>query len=368
MNIRSSLKVMLLALVVSPFAAKSCDTLCDKLFDTNNWYLTPKIGVAPSVFAGRARQQLVVPRAALNLVSCSSSTTPNDCVESTGLLDNFANTLQETACLPKFNDMFKQGVLHVGVELGYQSCDSSCPVFVEFVYNRANGRCVTPCNAYTVVASTGCANNDCNTSCTTKSSCADSCTPSAQALDAQNNAISNICNFRDSYSNYSAYGAYIGGRHFTNRFWCDSTSFWFGYKVGILHRKQVNSCSILTVPNNCAEAVLCNSTQDLNINRAIFCKSNAVSGGIQFGFDYNYSDCLAFQLGLEVVASSGLTGNRNHTIDIAAITDDTGRTNVIYDCANLPSNILVRNSGTLVNFPIWFGVRWDFGSFCSSSC
>lgn len=354
MNIRSSLKVMLLALVVVATPAQSCDTLCDKLFDTNNWYLTPKIGVAPSIFAGRARQQLVVPRAALSLTECSISPA---CLQADGAIDNFANVLQETACLPKFNDMFRQGVLHVGVELGYQSCDSSCPVFVEFVYNRANGRCLTPCTPYyTNKASIGCT-NDCNTSCTTKTSCKDSCTPTAPSL-------SNICSLSDNYSNYSAYGAYIGGRHFTDRFWCDSTSFWFGYKVGILHRKQVNSCSTLTVTSDCL-LTDCTSTQNITLNRAIFCKSNAVSGGIQIGFDYNYSDCLAFQLGFEVVASSGLTGNRNYAIDLAAITETAPNTGRLIDCSSLPSNILVRNSGTLVQFPIWFGIRWDFGSFCN---
>lgn len=355
MNIRSSLKVMLLALVVAT-TAQSCDTICDKLFDTNNWYLTPKIGVAPSIFAGRARQQLVVPRAAIQEDFCNPSGTSeiDTCYTAEGIINNYANTLQETACLPKFNDMFRQGVLHVGVELGYQSCDSSCPVFVEFVYNRANGKCQTPCSPYyTNKASVGCT-NDCNTSCTTKTSCGNSCTPTSPSL-------SEIVNLKDNYSNYSAYGAYIGGRHFTNRFWCDSTAWWFGYKVGILHRKQVNSCSILTYSSSCGTD---SATQDTTLNRAIFCKSNSVSGGIQMGFDYNYSDCLAFQLGFEVVASCGLKGNRNYAIDLSKLTSNNTGT-LPLDCLNLPSNILVRDTGTLVQFPIWFGIRWDFGSFCN---
>lgn len=360
MNIRSSLKVMLLALVAVATTTQSCDTICDKLFDTNNWYLTPKVGVAPSIFAGRARQQLVVPGAALARTNCPTASLPDTCYDRDDIIANFANVLQETACLPKFNDMFRQGVLHVGVELGYQACDSSCPVFVEFVYNRANGRCVTPCSPYyTNKASTGCLNNDCSTktNCTTKTSCQNSCTPTAPSLSA-------ICGLKDNYSNYSAYGAYIGGRHFTNRFWCDSTSFWFGYKVGILHRKQVNSCSTLTITNN-ANVTDCTSTQDLTLNRAIFCKSNSVSGGVQVGFDYNYSDCLAFQLGLEVVASCGLKGNRNYAIDLAAVKDINGTAGLLFENINLPSNIMVGNTGTLVQFPIWFGIRWDFGSFCN---
>lgn len=359
MNLRSSLKVMLLALVVSSVAAENCcDSICDKLFDTNNWYLTPKIGVAPSVFAGRARQQFVVPAAGLNLVECSTSSVTNVCVQEADLLGNFERTLQDTACLPKFNDMFRQGVLHVGVELGYQSCESNCPVFVEFIYNRANGRCNTPCSPYiTNQASTGCLFADCSTnSCTTRSSCSNSCTPTGTS-------ISDVFGLRDDYSNYSAYGAYIGGRHFTNRFWCDSTAWWFGYKVGILHRKQVNSCSTLVVTSDCTN--VSTATQDVALRRAIFCKSNAISGGIQMGFDYNYSDCLAFQLGFEVVASAGLKGNRNHAIDLDALTT-TGTTPLpLLDCSRIPSNIIIHNSGTLVSFPIWFGIRWDFGGFCN---
>lgn len=365
MNIRSSLKVMLLALAVSQIAADGCDTFCDKIFDVNNWFITPKIGVAPSIFAGRARQQLVVPRAAIltddagDFIECPTSSVAGACLSEEGLLDNFANTLQETPCLPKFSNMFRQGVLHVGVELGYQACDESCPVFVEFVYNRASGRCLSPCTPYyTNKATSGCS-NDCNTSCSSSSSsCGSSCTTSSPSL-------SNICSLQDNYSNYSAYGAYIGGRHFTDRFWCDAVSFWFGYKVGILHRKQVNSCSTLVITNDCtATGGQCSSTQDISLNRAIFCKSNAVSGGVQVGFDYNYNDCLSFQLGFEVVASSGLKGNRNLPINIGSFVNTLG--NPILECSSLPSNIMVLNSGTLVNFPIWFGVRWEFGSCCSS--
>lgn len=356
MNLRSSLKVMLLALVVSSVAAESCNSWCDQIFDTNNWYLLPKIGVAPSIFAGRAHQQLVVPRAGLDLVDCSVSGA-GECVERDGLLNNAANVLQETCCLPKFSNMFRQGVLHVGFELGYQTCDSNCPVFFEFIYNRANGRCQNPCGDYiTGLASVGCSARDCNTDCSTSRDCSkNSC-----GFQATTDSFSDICGLRDDYSNYSAYGAYIGARHFTDRFWCDSTSWWFGYKVGILHRKQVNSCSVLRVQSDCEGT--CEEGRDITLRRAIFCKSNSVSGGVQMGFNYCYSDCLSFLLGFEVVASCGLKGNRNYPISSDLYADNNTS---IFECSNVPTNILVGNTGTLVQFPIWIGFQWDFGSFCN---
>ena len=365
MNLRSSLKVMLLALAVSPIVAGSCESWCEKLLDTNNWYLLPKIGVAPSIFAGRAHQQLVVPRAGIDYVNCVPSI--SECVEREGLLNNFANVLQETCCLPKFSNMFRQGVLHVGFELGYQTCDSNCLTFFEFDYNRASGRCQNPCGDFiTGQASVGCSAANCNTGCSTTSSC----TKNACGYQATDTSLSDICGLRDDYSNYTAYGAYVGGRHFTDRFWCDSTSFWFGYKVGILHRKQVNSCSVLTLTNDCtATGGQCASTQDVALRRAIFCKSNSVSGGVQLGFDYCYNDCLSFLLGFEVVASAGLKGNRNLPLAINTYTDNTTPVaGDIFNCSNIPSNIMVGNTGTLVQFPIWIGVRWDFGGFINPCC
>jgi hypothetical protein len=106
----------------------------------------------------------------------------------------------------------------------------------------------------------------------------------------------------------------------------------------------------------------CEDAQEIQVRRAIFCKSNSVSGGVQMGFDYNYNECLSFQLGFEVVASCGLRGNRNHAFDIAQVKNAAG--DALTNDLNLPSNILIRNTGAVVNFPIWFGVRWDFGSFC----
>ncbi len=349
MTNRSSFRVIMLLAFITGSA--QADYACEGPLEAGSWFVKPKIGVAPSIFAGRrARQQFVIPRAGAG-----------DAIDPCDWENNFQNTLQEGPCLPKFSDMFNQGVLHVGIELGYNVCDRS-PWFLEFVYNRASGKCVAPCGDYiTNRATLGCSKvcSDTDSACNfDNNNCNDNCCPTGDTL-------SNICNITDDYDNYSAYGAYIGGRYFTDTFWCDTTSWFFGYKVGILHRRAVEACTTLTVPSQPRPEVGCdpNETQNIEFRRAIFCKSNSVSGGIQTGFDYCYSDCLSFQLGFEVVASCGLRGNRNHFICINDIKDGAGGTQV--NDTKLPSNILIRDTGALVNFPIWVGLKWEFGSWCN---
>ncbi len=337
--------ILLLALVASNASALFNDCCGEGPLEPCHWFVKPKIGVAPSIFAShRAHQLFVVPWAGVELQNCSSGCN----------VDNFANVLQEGPCIQKFSDIFRQGVLHVAVEVGYNVCDRSV-CFLEFIYNRANGNCVCFDPFITNQANLGCT-KDCDKS-DCKVSCKSECCPTGDTLSA-------FASVKDEYDDYQAYGGYIGGRHFTNRFWCDSTALWYGYKVGLLHRNQVDACT--NIVYNITEA--CNCEEDTTVEqcfeRAVFCKSNSVSGGFQVGFDYCYSDCLSFQLGFEVVASCGLRGNKNHPIDISAITCDDSQS--LTNCLALPSNIIICNTGAVINFPIWFGLRWEFG--CCDPC
>jgi len=328
--------------------------------ERGRWAITPFVGVAPSIFAShRAHQYLIVPRAAQSQSACEQ-TTP---LCNTNYADN---TFQEGPCIGKFGDIFKQGVLHVGVRLEHNVCDRT-PWFLEFVYNRASGDadCYDPFN--TIVAPAGCLADDCSTDCNTScnTDCNDceknDCCPSTQAVDAEGNPIANICAVRNCYDAYQAYGGYIGARHYTNRFWCDSTAWWFGFKVGILHRNQVDACTTVEYPNDCSVETPCASANRVDnpavFNRAVFCKSNSVSGGLQMGFDYCYNDCFTIQLGFEVVASCGLRGNKNLVVDPAAFKNNSGET--LTGC-NFPSNVIVCNTGAVLNFPIWVGLRYEF--------
>lgn len=347
--------VLLLALVASDASA-----LFNHFHEGKpNWFVQAVIGGAPSIFSShRAHQMLVVPYAGVDSTLCTGVETCN--------VNNFANVLQETPCLPKFGDMFRQGLLHVGVQVGRDICDRS-QCFLEFTYNRASGKCYTYCNNpfVTCAANVGCAvSTGCgtlnSTSCST--SCNDSCSPSCTT------SLSDISSWVDSYDDYQAFGGFIGARHFTNRFWCDAMSFWYGYKVGIMHRDSVNACTNIVYNTTgivgAGGGTCVSDTVEQTFARAVFCKSNTVSGGLQVGFDYCHNDRLSFQLGFEVVASAGLRGNRNHPIDIAALScGDVPFTNDV----RAPSNIIVSNTGAVLNFPIWLGINWEFGS-CLSSC
>lgn len=334
--------VVLLALIASESSAFT------KHFHDGeaHWYVMPKIGVAPTIFTPRTTPQLfVVPAAALN------TTTPF-----AGVPAQYANVLQEGPRLPKFADMFHQGVLHVGIEFGRSICDRS-ECFLEFVYNRSSGKdCYNYCNPFvTLQAAEGCPGGDCNSSCSSSSS---SCSSSCDDGCPSGPSLSIISSLQDGYSNYQAFGGFIGARHFTNRFWCDNFSFWYGYKIGMLHRKAVDSCGSIVYDTNTITDGVC-PTVSGSLSRTIFCKSNTVAGGLQIGFDYNWNDCLSFQLGGEVVASAGLRGNRNSANNVAAVLCGTDPLPVT---ALLPSNIIVSNSGTVLNFPIWVGLTWEFGS------
>ncbi len=339
--------VLLLALVASNASAFFNDGCGEGPFEAGNWFVKPKIGVAPSIFAShRAHQLFVVPWAGVNADNCGDACNVN----------NFANVLQEGPCLGKFSDIFHQGVLHVGVELGHNICENSV-CFLEFIYNRASGKsdCIDP--FITNQASAGCTpdcdKSDCSVSCKTD------CCPTGDTLSA-------FASVQNEYDDYQAYGGYLGSRHFTNRFWCDSTAFWYGFKVGILHRNRVDATTNIVYnidSENCTQCTE-DTTIEQCLSRAIFCKSNSVSGGLQMGFDYCYNDCLSFQLGFEVVAACGLRGNKNHAIDINTLTCDDNQS--VTNCLALPSNIIVSNTGAVVNFPIWFGLRWEFG--CCNPC
>ncbi len=338
--------VMLLALIASESSAFT------KHFHDGeaHWYVMPKIGVAPTIFVKKTTPQLfVVPAAGLD-------------ANGAGLAANYANVLQEGPRLPKFNDMFHQGVLHVGLEFGRSICDRS-ECFLEFTYNRASGKCYGYCNPFvTLAAAEGCPGGDCSNDCSS-SSCSSSCDDGCPS----GTSLSIISSLQDNYSNYQTYGGFIGARHFTNRFWCDNFSFWYGYKVGMLHRKAVDSCS--TVVYNTSGISACQTPTAIasvsnTLNRAVFCKSNSVAGGLQIGFDYCWSDNLSFQLGGEIVASAGLRGNRNFANDVTAVKCGT---TALPPTALLPSNVIVSNSGTVLNFPVWLGLTWEFGG-CFSSC
>ena len=337
----NSLKLFaLLSIVVGQAFAYSSYDCCGPL-EPGHWYVMPKVGAAPGIFTNRGFECQVVPFSGVSCpLSCQDvcPTTAGN-VACSQILTGPENVFQQNCCkLPKFSDLFSNGVLHVGGEVGYIT-DCHCLYFVDLIYDRASGSCVCFENKY-VKALDGC--------------CPDDCRDCSEPLVSYNRT--------DDYDNYTAFGAYIGNRHYFDRIWCDRLAIFLGLKVGILHRKQVCVCT--TIP----EQFQIGSTTvvqfaERTLNNVAICKSNAVSGGVQIGFDYCINDCLAFLIGFEVVASCPFKTNKNVQVAIPEVATSG------LDAQNFPNptNIIWGRTGTFLQFPIWAGLRWEW-DFCCDPC
>lgn len=342
------LAAILSLLAVGPTQARHND--CEGPLDSGRWYIMPKIGAAPGIFANRGYEQRVQ-----ILGGADDADRTVTCVNGTPVVSeaNQYNALQQNSCkIPKFGQVFSNGVLHVGFELGRNVCDNT-QMYFEFVYNRASGKkCVAETTNH-YVAPEGCASGDCSTNCST---------PIGNLLGT----LSRTTQFGD----YTAYGIFVGTRHYWDwSLFCDRISLWSGFKVGLFHRKSVDSCSnvpevTVTVPN--VGDYLFAARE--NINTTVFCKNNSVAGGVTFGFDYCFNDCLTFLVGVEVIASSPFKSNNNVRFPLGTVTPVAPNVTVIPSGAfPQPTNVILGNTGTFVQFPVWVGFRWEF-DFCKSSC
>lgn len=312
------------------------------ILQSGSWYVMPKVGAAPGLFTHRGHEHRVVPLG-------SAANPAIVCTAITGLGDRpvvqptLANTIvQQNACkIPTFSKTFSNGVIHAGVEVGRNMCDNS-QLYLEFTYNRAKGNCLnSPTSNF--AAPDGCLSGSCST------------TVSGTPLTTSNPTY--------QYSNYVAYGGYIGSRYYHNkRYLCDNVALWGGFKVGILHRKQVTA--IISIPERTATVnsnVYTFAAATLPV-RNIFCSSNAVSGGLSFGADYRLCDSLSVLLGFEVVASCPLVANGNALHSLVA--DPTGTPAIPSGFFAQPTNTFPGSTGVFLQFPVWLGLRWEW-DFCN---
>lgn len=344
-----SVKMLAMLTVLAAGSIQARNNDCEGPLDQGRWYVMPKIGVAPGIFANRGYDQYVVPSAAV-ADSCTLPTT-GSCRQ---VLSAPTNVFQQNGCKGlKFGQLWSNGVLHVGFELGHNTSDKG-QCFLEFFYDRASGSQVCyDLKGYKALA--GCTSDDCKTDCTTFT---------GDPLETGKRT--------DCLDNYTAYGAYFGHRHYFNRVWCDRFAFFTGVKFGLQHRKAVNvnstfpayeaTLTLVTTPvvYTFAERTLCQTH---------YCKSNAVSGSIQFGFDYCINDCLTALVGVEVQATAPFKTNQN--IEVAILngtapgeTTPTANTGILVKQA---TNFFPASTGTFVQFPVWVGFRWEF-DFCNSAC
>lgn len=311
---------------------------CFDILSPNAWYIMPKIGIAPGVYTHRDFERRVVPLG-------STANPAIVCTNITGLgsrpvvQENLANTIvQQNKCrIPRFSDMFSRAVLDVGFEIGRTMCDIN-QLYVEFYYNHAKGLCKN-LPTENVAAPDGCSG-----SCTF----------------AQSSTVLTTSNPTYQFSNYTAYGGYIGNRYYhRKRYVCDRVALWAGFKVGILHRKQVTAC--ITVPERTAtvNSIVYTFEQTTLPIRNIFCSSNAVSGGLSFGGDYRLFECLSVLLGVDILASCPLAANPNaqHVL----VDDPTGTPAIPSGFFVQPTNTFPGGTGVVLQIPVWLGLRWEWG-------
>ena len=322
-----------------------------------SWGFMPFIGLAPGIFTFRDSPHRVIPRAALTCptegVYIGGSSDPF-CLNIYKVLTSPEDALQiDCPKDPAFSTKFHNTVLHVGGEISYNVCDN-VQYFIDAVYNQANGRCF-PINTQSYQSPDGC------NSCSNTNDC---CTISAtQPVLGETNLILD-------YTAYKAYGVYFGTRYFGDRIWCcDRVSLFGGFKIGMLHRKAIH-----------ADITIGDISIDIGANTYLFagsqyqttdfCKSNAVSGGGLIGLDYQLNDCLSVLISAEIVATSPLKINPNIKSLPSADPTLNGLPTPEGFSRNfaLPVGLSIGHVGSLLQFPVWAGIRWNFdipALFCS---
>ncbi len=271
-------KYLFLLLIAIGFSAKAYDDCCCGPLP-GRFSATVYAGVDPALFADRGNSFVVIP------------TAPDT--------DPFIEVTQNR----KFNEIFKNPGLSVGVNLGYNICPC-VELFGEFQYARHNGR-DKPLDITINIPDT--------------------------PVDAQ---------LTTDLDNFSAYSGYVGGRYFFNRIWCDRLAFFFGSKVGIRHYDDVKANPL----------TLTATEPEVNFSQCVtwFNSANTVGGGIQVGCDVIVCNCYSFFFNAEVVASCPL--NTNTIITSNVPTQSAGITNLVG-----------LHDGVLVSFPVNFGLRYYFG-------
>jgi len=98
-------------------------------------------------------------------------------------------------------------------------------------------------------------------------------------------------------------GASFGCRHYTNRMWCETTSFFFGIKGGFLHRGD-ETCFPFVTPKvkfwNIDAGTAITTKPDV---WAYFKQDNTIITGFNLGLDFKVWNCLSIVLTGELVAS-----------------------------------------------------------------
>ncbi|MEX0848890.1 MAG: hypothetical protein WD055_01560 [Candidatus Dependentiae bacterium] len=311
---KSTYLLMLLFNFINTYSFGSCAPLIPGC-----WYMLPKIGIAPTLFTNRTSTLWIEPLNAFeNTRDYDADNTDWPTNPPTGLND--INTiLRDTgACWPKFKEAFSNRVLHVGGEIGYNLRDN-CLAFIDITYDRASG----------------------NTVCFSVNQENFGNPPSA------GNRSTITSQFTQTYSTYNQFGAFLGARYYTDRFLCNSVSFFFGNKVGIIHRGNICIDTLIETelsPDN---------IESIRNSVEVSATDNTVGGGINLGINLYICDRLSAYIGTEIIALCGLNTKKivpNTTINDTSLNYVVQHSHVIPGC-----------TGTMIQFPVWFGLRYNWG-------
>ena len=152
--------------------------------------------------------------------------------------------------------------------------------------------------------------------------------------------------------NYRVYDAYIGGRFYWGRYWCDRLAVFFGAKYGLVHHKAICLSSPSTITSTA-----CSTSNPLVIASGtttvpFFLSNTRPAAGINAGFDWCLGCGWSFMVMGEIVASCGPKSNSSGSIVITA--------NCTQLPSILPSNLIVGGTGTELYFPVTFGLKYSF--------
>jgi hypothetical protein len=166
----------------------------------------------------------------------------------------------------------------------------------------------------------------------------------------------------DNFSRLKEFAGYLGTRYYCDRWFCNTTSWFFGSKVGVSHhrarcfnfrdnnRHRFNDGFDGKRKNN-NNNMSNRFSRDNRIRRAnfdLFDDHTSVSGGVHTGVDVRVWCDFSFVFTAEVVATCGPRGNHN-----ARFFDRPG--------SRWGSrHISIGSVGTEVTFPITFGLQYSF--------
>lgn len=144
---------------------------------------------------------------------------------------------------------------------------------------------------------------------------------------------------------YRAFDAYVGGRMYWGRYWCDRVALFLGAQFGLVHHNSV--CFDFTIsPTLCSTSLPLTSTA----TTPFFFRNTRPAAGLNLGFDWCLGCGWSLMFMGELIASCGPKSNGNILIS----------NNCTQLPAILPTNLIIGGTGTELFFPVTVGFKYSF--------